>query len=217
VPKIDLTIHIDASNKGWGITDGISPSGGLWNSEEKLNHINWLELKAIDIGLQSYTRESNFQHVRIMCDNTTAMSYINNMGGMQSVSCDSLAGRIWAYAISKKFWISAAFIPGKQNTTADKFSRVFHDNTEWMLNPLLFKKICDIAYTPEIDLFASRINKQIDKYVSWHPDPEATAIDAFSLTWDCSTLYMFPPFSIITRVTKKIREDQATGILVVPD
>jgi len=121
------------------------------------------------------------------------------------------------YVISKKFWISAAFIPGKHNCVADHFSRVFHVNTEWMLNPLLFKKICDIAYTPEIDLFASRINKQIDKYVSWHPDPEAIAIDAFSLTWDHSTLYMFPPFSIITKVTKKIAEDKATGILIVPD
>jgi len=110
VPEIDLIIHTDASNKGWGID--ISPSGGLWNTEEKLQHINWLELKAIDIGLQAYTRESNFQHIRIMCDNTTAISYVNNMGGMQSVSCDSLSKKIWDLCYIEKILDFCSFHSG---------------------------------------------------------------------------------------------------------
>lgn len=112
VPEIDLIIHTDASNKGWGISDDISPSGGLWNTEEKLQHINWLELKAIDIGLQAYTRESNFQHIRIMCDNTTAISYVNNMGGMQSVSCDSLSKKIWDLCYIEKILDFCSFHSG---------------------------------------------------------------------------------------------------------
>lgn len=33
-----------------------------------------------------------------MCDNITAISYINNMKGMQSVECDDLARDIWLFS-----------------------------------------------------------------------------------------------------------------------
>ena len=81
VPDIDITIYTDASNLGWGITDGVSPSGGIWSINESIMHINWLELKAIEIGVMSYTRYPHPRHIRIMSDNTTAIAYINNKGG----------------------------------------------------------------------------------------------------------------------------------------
>ena len=37
----DITIHTDASLTGWGITNGITPSRGLWHKTE-LDHINVL-------------------------------------------------------------------------------------------------------------------------------------------------------------------------------
>ena len=43
-----------------------------------------------------------------------------------------------------------------------------------------------LGFTPEIDLFASRVNNQFTKSVSYKPDPSALAIDAFTL--DCSKL-----------------------------
>ena len=46
LPDIDFTIHTDASEIGWGATDGNNPTGGKW-IEEKGNHINYLEFKAI--------------------------------------------------------------------------------------------------------------------------------------------------------------------------
>ena len=42
-------------------------------------------------------------------------------------------------------------------------------------NPEHFKHITDKFGTLGIDLFASRINKQIDRYVSWHQEPDAMA------------------------------------------
>ena len=36
---------------------------------------------------------------------------------------------------------------------------------------------CDIDF-----VFASRLNKQLPIYVSWHPDPGASFIDAFSMS-----------------------------------
>ena len=36
---------------------------------------------------------------------------------------------------------------------------------------------------PDLDLFASRLNHQLPRYVSWIPDPNAVGVDAFTLDW----------------------------------
>ena len=69
---------------------------------------------------------------------------------------------------------------------------------------------------PEIDLFASRLNNQLNQYVSWHPDPGAAFIDAFNLNWHNIQFYAFPPFSLIARCLQKCITDEAEGILITP-
>ena len=70
---------------------------------------------------------------------------------------------------------------------------------------------------PEVDLMASRANRQMDTYVSWHPQPGAKSVDAFSISWKEGLLYVFPPFSIIGQTISKIIQDDSDVILVVPD
>ena len=69
----DIILYTDASLTGCGITDGISPSSGLWHKAE-LEHINVLELKEIEIGIYTYCKNKDFLHVRVMCDNVTDIS-----------------------------------------------------------------------------------------------------------------------------------------------
>ena len=108
-------------------------------------------------------------------------------------------------------------MPGHLNVIADEKSRVFDDKTEWKLNAQMFQHLVRMLVTPDIDLFASRLNFQLKPYVSWMPDPEACHVDAFTFDWGNYTFYAFPPFSILSRVIKKIETDGDTGILVVPD
>lgn len=49
--------------------------------------------------------------------------------------------------------------------------------------PWTFQDIIHLWGYPEIDLFASRINIKCDRYCSWHRDPEAFRVDAFTLEW----------------------------------
>ena len=127
---VDCTIQTDASEQGWGATDGNTPIGGRWSFLER-NHINVLELKAILLALKSYFRHNcRVKHVHIVTDNITAFVYINNMGGMPSVICNDIAKCIWEIAQKRDFWISSSPIPGAENTVADKMSRVFNGNTE---------------------------------------------------------------------------------------
>lgn len=86
-----------------------------------------------------------------------------------------------------------------------------------VLNPqCLAEALCSIPFSPIIDLFASRINKQFDVYVSYRPDRNAKHIDAFTISWSSEQFYCFPPFSCILKAIRKIIQDKARGILVVP-
>ena len=152
-----------------------------------------------------------------MCDNVTAISYANNVGSMKSQTCNNTACRIWDFSTKNQMWVSAAHVPGTINIEADKQSRVLEDATEWNLNPDLFHKIVEKFGKPDIDLFATRINKQLDRYVSWHPEPEAMAVNDFSLTWNNNYFSMFPSFSLVGRVLVKIHRDKSNAATVVPD
>ena len=70
---------------------------------------------------------------------------------------------------------------------------------------------------PDIDLFASKQNKQVPTYASWHPDAAALAVDAFSLNWNKGFLYIFPPFNLVGSVLAKAAVEQTKGILIVPE
>ena len=69
---------------------------------------------------------------------------------------------------------------------------------------------------PDIDLFASRLNKQVDRIVSWFPDPDATYVNAFSLDWSDFYAYIFPPFSLVMTCLQKVREDKVDCVIVCP-
>ena len=77
--------------------------------------------------------------------------------------------------------------------------------------------LCNKLGRPSIDLFASRLNAQVEQFVSWRPDPDAVAVDAFSLDWAKFEFYAFPPFCLKTRCLQKVNFDRAEGILIVPD
>ena len=83
-------------------------------------------------------------------------------------------------AIKYDMWLTSVHIKGTRNISADIESRKLRNDTEWMLCSNIFKKISVLYFRPDIDMFASRINHQVDKYISWLPDPEAFVIDALS-------------------------------------
>lgn len=99
---------------------------------------------------------------------------------------------------------------------ADSESRRLKAETEYSLSWSSFKEISVKLGKPEVDLFAARINAKCKDYVSWLRDPGSMAIDAFTLDWGKYFFYAFPPFIIIARVLRKIINDSARGIVVVP-
>ena len=210
-------LRTDASLKGWGATMHGRVTGGRWTTNEAQEHINYLELMAAFFGLKCLCSEMHNTHIRIELDNSTAVCYINEMGGTKSVKCNHVAQMLWEWCIERGIWVSANHIPGVSNVAADKASRNFNDRTEWKLDPSVFEAILnDMCISPNIDLFASRLNFQIQKYVSWKPDPDAMCSNAFSLNWGDFSIYLFPPFCLINRCVQKIIADKARGVMITP-
>ena len=89
------------------------------------------------------------------------------MGGVHLRECHAIAKDIWQWCIDKQIWLTAAHIPGTKNVEADRESRYFSDNKEWMIRSDIFQQITDLWEEPSIDLFASRLNHQVSCYVSW--------------------------------------------------
>ena len=166
----------------WGAEhDGVSTGGSSTNVEAQY-HINYVEMLAIYLALQTFAKGWANTHIRVMCDNTTAVNVINHMGTSHSDSCNSLAKEIWEWCIARDIWVSIAHIPGKQNLFADFESRRNQREAEWRLDKAALQNaLSRLNFQPDIDLSASRINYLFPKYVSYRPDPEAFVIDAFSL------------------------------------
>ena len=213
-----LTLYSDASKKGWGghIKDTSNSTGGAWSEAEAEEHINVLELIAAFLILKTYCAHMHDCHIRLMLDNTTAIACINKFGSIKPKLL-KVTQELYEWAEKRRLFLSAAHVPGVDNVLADKESRTHKTETEWKLKENWFNWICEQLGKPEIDLFASRINKQLPKYVAWRPDPEALWIDAFIKPWNDLNAYIFPPFSLMTRVLRKLEVEGATATVIFPD
>lgn len=148
--KVSFTCQTDASLLGWGCVNLETGeyANGRWSSEESQNHINFLELLAVFLGIQSLYKSVGSCHIRILSDNVSAVTYINDMGGMASEKMDILTIEIWNWCIKKDIFLSACYLRGSDNCLADFYSRNFAESIEWMLKREIFQRIClEFFYT----------------------------------------------------------------------
>ena len=132
----------------------------------------------------------------------------------ESFTCNETIKRVWEFCIHSNSNISTAYIPGKHKFLADLPSREIHDSIEWMLEPSIFIYLIDKFGRPKIDMLASRLNKQIQIYASWHIDSESSITDAFTKNWNNMFIYAFPHCSIAWRVLQKIQEERRKTLII---
>lgn len=214
--RFEVEIFSDASSRGWGIFCNGEKSNGFWKLSERRHHINYLELLAAFFGLRCFAK--HLSHCTILCriDNITAISCINRMGSIRYPNLNAISQKIWHWCEQKNIFIFASYIKSADNTEADKESRSSNFVNEFELNQGIFETITKKFDMPDVDLFATRVNRKCDKFVSWHSDPGCFAVDAFTLDWSKFRFYAFPPFSLMLKVLQKIINDKAEGIVVAP-
>lgn len=210
------TLEIVSDASTCGAVCGSKKAHGLWSHSEQFLHIDHLELLAAFFALKCFAQDMNNCSILLRIDNTTAIAYINRMGGVQYPALTTVARDIWQWCELRKLFIFASYIGSSMNVEADREYRRLRMETEWELADYAFQAIVSSFGTPDIDLFADRNNKKCSDFVSWRRDPDALAVDAFTISWSRLRFYDFLPFSLILRVLQKIISDNATGLLVVP-
>ena len=172
--KPGLVLETDASLLGWGARCEEIPTGGLWSLEERNQlHINCLELLWGALAVKTFAKNLTGVHIHLKMDNTTAISYINRMGGTRSYTLSEMACNFWSWCLERGIYLSAEHLLGIYNVTADVESRTLRSSLEWELNMNVLALIFSQLGRCEVDLFATRLNHKLLQYVSWRPDPFA--------------------------------------------
>lgn len=92
--KFTVEIFSDASLTGWGCFCKGKEVRGFWDRSEKKNHINYLELLAAFFAIKCFAWNLSDCEVLFRLDNTTAISYVNRVGGIQFPHLGNLSREI---------------------------------------------------------------------------------------------------------------------------
>ena len=127
-----------------------------------------------------------------------------------------MAEQLHSFAMKRQLEVWAEYIPGELNRRADRVSRIREDYSDKQLHPELFCLV-QRAFGPlKIDLFASRMDRQVRDYVSLRAEKSALYQDAFSLPLPRhQLLWANPPYIMIGRLLAKIRRERATNVVVL--
>ena len=177
---------------------------------------NARELSGVLLTVQAALSALRNKQVLVETDNIATRAYINHLGG-RSRFLNSIARRLWTMCYSNGILLTAVHRPGKVNQRADLLSRWKKDHTDIRLPPSSFQKIQQAFGPHSVDLFATRDNSLLPRFVSWRPDPESVATDAFMLPMKNENPYCFPPVACIPRLLREVVHQQATATLVAPD
>ena len=142
--------------------------------------------------LQSFTKDSEGSAVHLFSDNSTAEACVNKYGGTRSGSLSAIAAKIVSCCESRSLSLTASHLPGILNSVADRESRSTLDASDWMLYQEVFRLLHNL-WPMQVDLFAAAWNAQLPQFVSWMPQPNAMAVNAFSISWTTLQGYLFPP------------------------
>lgn len=214
ITRIALTT--DASKLGWGaICQGHSVRG-IWTDSQKSQHINVLELLAVQLALKHFQTLLTQSAVLIRSDNTATVAYINHQEGLRSTSMMKVARDILMWAHAHSISLKAVYLPGKINHGADMLSRGGPVPGEWRLHPRVVQMIWQRFGRAQVDLFASRDTTHCPLWFSIRDREAPLGVDALASRWPDMILYAFPPIRLIPAVLDKIRAERTRLLLVAP-
>ena len=154
-PPTVLSMTTDALASGWRVTLDHRSVSEVWTDREAGLHNNHLELLAVMRAVQAFILILRNKGI----DNVTAASYLSKEGGMRSASLNELTRDILGYCSRHSVILVSANIPGVQTWQQ-------METREWLLYPVVTRRIFQRLCTPEVDLFASSRSAQV------RPGPE---------------------------------------------
>ncbi|XP_068244858.1 uncharacterized protein [Palaemon carinicauda] len=174
----EMLLFTDASKEGWGAYLLGKSARGNWIAIEKSQHINVLELRAVQRACLEFVHLLRGNTVALMCDNATVVAYKN---------------------------ISEVHPREKERPRRRPQQDVQVVGYEWSLHPEVARSVIQKWGSPVMDLFATKLNTQLPVFCSPVPDPKVAFEDAFQHPWDNLNVYAFPPFGMLRQVLNRGR------------
>ena len=218
-PVPEVTVTSDASMHGWGASFEGQTIAGRWRDVHAKRHINWLEMEAVRLTIESQASRWRNKAVRFLIDNRTTVAYITKQGGTSSSEMTALTRRLLAKTAELNISLDAHHLAGEKNVVADLLSR--RDQickNEWKLDSATFAWVQSQSPFGKatIDLFANQLNHQLPRYGSPHHDVNALLVDSLHSQWPRDeVLYAFPPTNLLQQVLEKIREEGEVHVLLI--
>eukprot|EP00736_Rhodelphis_marinus_P001584 Rmarinus@m.22682 len=221
-PPETCQLFTDASNSGWGASL-LFPTRTSWNTFGAWDplllsfSINFREMFAVLLAIRNLRRHLRGQQVLVYTDNATTLAYLNNHGGrLQHLNFVRKA--IHKEMVDSGCFLRAKFIPGVENVTADRLSRLprgIQFPTSWILS--VFHK-AEATWGPHtVDAFATASTALLPRFFSSKPEPLSSGVNALFRDWNHEALWLFPPRNLIRRVVEKLlREKGAAATMIVP-
>ena len=175
----DLTIQSNASLPEWGATTNCTATGGLWFQAEKALHqysgadgskgICQVERRPLHLSHDG-------QHI--------SSGYVNHLGGTQSTRLAQQEKQLWLWCLDRRITLSAEYLPGKSNVSADLQSRSLTSTAERKLDLVIFQQLVQQLGPCNVDPFAMCLNAQLEQYITWKPKPSAMATNTLQVPAD---------------------------------
>lgn len=221
-PAPDLELRTDASGYGWGAElrrPGASTltARGDWTAADKEQaHINQKELRAVELALRAF--KVSDAAVQLFTDNTTTLYYVNKLMGRRR-ELTLINRSLFNYCHSRRVHLTAAHVPGTENTIPDMLSRI-RDPSNFAVAPWALRTIQERFGTLTWDRFASAANHLPGlPYNSLYMDPTSAGVDALSqpaACWRRHLNWLNPPWRLILKTLVKVRETRARAVLLAP-
>jgi ribonuclease HI len=215
------TITTDASPSGWGATlqqeqHEATYTWGTWSRSAKAWTSNRRELMGILHALRALTHSAQYgADICVRSDNTAAVFAFR--GWKTTENRIPTLRKAWNLVETRGWTLTAQYLPGTLNSTADRLSRM-GESGEYSMTMTALKKIQDtwqIQLT--LDAFASSDTARLPRYCSKDKsDGSAVAIDSLTHDWRGEVVLLHPPPALILRTVQKAIVEQATGVLVIP-
>nr|WPK86714.1 NLRC3-like protein 49 [Sebastes schlegelii] len=217
IPSRREVVETDASFLGWGAVWQRRTIKGRWSVQQRLEHINVLELRAIYLALRHFLPVLKDRHVLVRTDSTSAVYHINHQGGTRSRHSLRVSQQLLTWAFPHFLSLRAVHLPGAQNIAADVLSRQGPPEGDWRLHPEVVGVIWSRYGRAEVDVFASEASAHCPLWYSLRERTSPLGQDALAHTWPACLLYAFPPIPLIRVTLDRVQVGGHKLLLVAPN
>jgi hypothetical protein len=223
VCHVCIVIESDSSSRRWGgrIIIGANEfrAGDDWSPEDRVQHINLLEIRAFYNVLLSFRSHLRNNHVDCFIDNRCAMYKLVNGGG-RSLQMTEIAKLVFHLQNEENFDIQYHWISSAANSVADAISR---EESPLRLRPDLFVGLDRLFGGFHIDLLSLAANAQLGfdgraiPFFSRYACPGSAGVNVFAQDIPSEFVtYANPPFVLIGPLLSYLRAQRAYTAMVIP-